>query len=129
MIIDVVDLKFETLHFNRRYDPTRYRRGTGIYNKGLVTVESVDKTNENNYSIEASVEGNYDTYTTNLEICGNMINKSTCTCDDYYKGNLCKHIIATSMEIIDPHYASTKEGKKKNRRKGKGRCKKEIRTN
>ncbi len=46
MIIDVVDLKFETLNFNRRYDPARYRRGTGIYNKGLVTVESVNKIDE-----------------------------------------------------------------------------------
>ncbi len=113
MIIDVVDLNFEKLDFNRRYDPTRYRRGTNIYNRGNVTVESVNKIDEENYLIEASVEGNYDTYTTNLEICGNMINKSTCTCEDYYKGNLCKHIIATSMEVIDPHYASTKEGRKK----------------
>lgn len=84
MIIDVVDLKFDTLNFNKRYDPTRYRRGTGIYNRELVTVESVNKIDEKNYSIEASVEENYGTYTTNLEICGNMINKSTrygwCSC-------------------------------------------------
>ena len=26
---------------------------------------------------------------------------------------MCKHIIATSMEVIEPHYASTKEGKKR----------------
>lgn len=126
MIIDVVDLKFETLNFNRRYDPARYRRGTGIYNKGLVTVESVNKIDEKNYSIEASVEGTYDTYTTNLEICGNMINKSTCTCEDYYNGNLCKHIIATSMEIIEPHYASTKEGKKKLEEKKKEEARKRL---
>ena len=113
MIIDVVDLDFKTLQFNRRYDPTRYKRGTNIYNKGLVEIENVNKIDEKNYSIKASVEGNYDTYTTNLEICGNMINKGTCTCEDYYNGNLCKHIIATSMEVIEPHYASTKEGKKR----------------
>lgn len=113
MIIDVVDLNFETLRFNKRYDPTRYRRGTNIYNKGLVEVETVNKIDEKNYSIEASVEGNYDTYTTRLEICGNMINKSTCTCEDYHKGNLCKHIIATSMEVIEPHYASTIQGRRK----------------
>lgn len=113
MIIDVVDLEFETLQFNRRYDPSRYKRGTNLYNKGLATVENVNKIDEKNYLIEASVEGNYDTYTTTLTICGNMIQKSTCTCEDYYNGNLCKHIIATSMETIDPHYASTKEGRKK----------------
>ena len=113
MIIDVVDIELETLNFTRRYDPVRYRRGTSIYNNGCVRVQSVNKNEENNYSIEAYVEGNYRTYTTNLEIRGNMINKSTCTCEDYYGGNLCKHIIATSMEVIEPHYASTKEGKKR----------------
>ncbi len=113
MIIDVTDLNFETLNFNRRYDSARYRRGTSIYNNGLVEVQNVNKIDEKNYSIEATVEGNYDTYTTYLEICGNMINKSTCTCEDYYNGNLCKHIIATSMEVIDPHYASTPLGRRK----------------
>ena len=42
-----------------------------------------------------------------------MINNCTCTCEDYYKGYLCKHIIATSMEVIEPHYASTVEGRAK----------------
>ena len=113
MIIDVVDLELETLNFTRRYDPARYRRGTIIYNDGLVEIESVDKKDERNYSVKASVEGNLDTYRTTLEIKGNTIIESTCTCEDYYGGNLCKHIIATSMEVIEPHYASTKEGKKR----------------
>ena len=113
MIIDVVDLELETLNFTRRYDPARYRRGTTIYNNGLVEVESVDKKDERSYSVEASVEGNFDTYRTTLEIKGNTIKESTCTCEDYYGGNLCKHIIATSMEVLEPHYASTKEGKKR----------------
>ena len=43
MIIDVVELELETLNFTRRYDPARYRRGTTIYNNGLVEIESVDK--------------------------------------------------------------------------------------
>ena len=113
MIIDVVDLKLETLNFARKYDFARYKRGTSIYNKGLVEVESVNKKDEKSYFIEASVEGNWDTYTTTLEISENTIKESTCTCEDYYGGNLCKHIIATSMEVIEPHYASTKEGKKR----------------
>ena len=113
MIIDVVDLELETLNFIRRYDPARYRRGTTIYNNVLVEIESVDKKDERSYSVEASVEGNFDTYRTTLEIKGNTIKESTCTCEDYYGGNLCKHIIATSMEVLEPHYASTKEGKKR----------------
>ena len=113
MIIDVIDLELKTLNFNRSYDPARYKRGNSIYNKGLVEVQEVDKIDEEKYSIKAFVEGNYDTYITNLEINGNMIKKSTCTCEDYYGGNLCKHIIATSMEVIEPHNASTLEGKRK----------------
>lgn len=48
MIIDVVDLEFKTLNFNRRYDSARYRRGKGIYNKELVTVKCVNKIDEKN---------------------------------------------------------------------------------
>ena len=98
MIIDVVDLKLETLRFNRSYDTGRYKRGRNIYNNGQVEVTEVNQIDEKNYFIEASVDGNYDDYTTTLEINGNMINHSTCTCEDFYKGNLCKHVIATSME-------------------------------
>ena len=110
MIIDVIDLKFEVLDFNRGYDSARYKRGTSLYNRGRVEVQKVNKIDEKNYSIEASVEGNYDIYTTHLDICENMIKKSTCTCEDYNNGNLCKHIIATSMEVVEPHHASTLEG-------------------
>lgn len=112
MIIDVTDLKFKTLNFNKKYDVNRYKRGNRIYHEGNASVDEVQKIN-NEYLVKATVEGNYDTYSTNLTISGNMITKSSCTCEDFYKGNLCKHIIATSMEIIEPHYASTKEGIKK----------------
>ena len=126
MIIDVIDLNFETLQFNRSYDPSRYKRGKNIYNNEDVTVTKVNKIDDKNYFIEASVEGNYDTYTTSLEICKNMINKSTCTCEDYYKGNLCKHIIATSMEVIEPHYASTIEGRRKIEEKKKEEVRRKL---
>ena len=116
MIIDVIDLEFNKLDFNRSYDSARYRRGREIYDNGLVEVQSVNKIDEKSYYIDALVEGNYDNYTTHLEIYRNIINKSTCTCEDYYKGNLCKHLIATSMEVIKPHYASTSAGKIKLRK-------------
>lgn len=126
MIIDVVDLNFEILNFSRRYDPSRYKRGRSLYNRALITVRNVDKKDEKNYTIEASVEGNYDRYTTTLTITGNMIKESTCTCEDYYNGNLCKHIIATSMEVIEPHYASTREGRKKIEEKEKEEARKRL---
>ena len=126
MIIDVVDLKLETLRFNRSYDTGRYKRGRNIYNNGQVEVTEVNQIDEKNYFIEASVDGNYDDYTTTLEINGNMINHSTCTCEDFYKGNLCKHVIATSMEVLEPHYASTKEGMKKLEEKRKEEARKKL---
>lgn len=126
MIIDVVDLNFKTLQFNKRYDPIRYKRGRGIYNKGLVTVKEVDKNGEEKYLIKADVEGNFDMYHITLTISGNMIKESKCTCEDHKNGSLCKHIIATSMEIIDPHYASTKEGKKTIEKKKEEEARKKL---
>ena len=117
MIIDVVDLNLKTLQFNKRYDMSRYNRGNQIYNRGDVQVEKVETDGENNYEIKATVEGNYDNYTTKLSISGNLIKESSCTCEDYNKGNLCKHIIATSMEVIEPHYARTPEGRRKLQKK------------
>ena len=43
MIIDVVDMNLKTLQFNRRYDTSRYRRGTQIYNRGNVQIEKVEQ--------------------------------------------------------------------------------------
>lgn len=111
MIIDVIDLNFKDLQFNRYYDMNRYNRGRSIYNNRYVEVTKVEKIDDENYDIEASVDGYYDTYTTTLKIYRNLIRKCSCTCEDYRKGNLCKHIIATSMEVIEPHYASTNEGR------------------
>ena len=113
MVIDVVDLNFKTLNFSKRYEGSRYRKGIQLYNRRNAQIDKVETDDERNYSVKASVEGNLDTYRTTLEIKGNTIIESTCTCEDYYGGNLCKHIIATSMEVIEPHYASTIEGRKK----------------
>ena len=113
MNIDVTDLELDTLQFRRKYDTGRYRKGIELHRHGFATVDIVDRLEAKKYNIRATVDGNYGVYTTTLQINGNMITEATCTCEDYRKGNLCKHIIATSMEVIDPHYANTKEGRKK----------------
>ena len=112
MIIDVVDLNLKRLDFNQSYDMGRYTKGMHIYSLGRVKVNKVEINDENTYEIEADVDGNYDNYTTTLTIKGNMIKDCTCTCADYQKGNLCKHIIATAREVLDPHYASTEKRRK-----------------
>ncbi len=112
MIIDVVDLNLKRLDFNQSYDMGRYTKGMHIYSLGRVKVNKVEINDENTYEIEADVDGNYDNYTTTLTIKGNMIKACTCTCADYQKGNLCKHIIATAREVLDPHCASTEKRRK-----------------
>ena len=113
MVVDIIDLELETLQLNKRYDINRYRRGEKLFNEGNVQIEKVVLDKDNNYKVQADVEGNYDYYTTNIEIYNNEVQKCSCTCEDFYKGNLCKHILATYMEIKEPHYASTPDGRKR----------------
>ena len=126
MIVDIIDVDFETLHFNHRYDQRRYMRGKDIYREEKVQIEEVNQLKDNCYKIEAYVEGNYDNYNTELKIDGELITDYSCTCEDFYKGNLCKHILATSMEAISPHYASTEEGRKKLKEKKKEEAKRHL---
>lgn len=116
MIIDITDLNADTLNFNKSYDSTREYRARRIYKDRCVEINKVEKLKENNndvYDIYASVEGNYDDYDVHVKIKNNTVVESNCTCPDHAKGYLCKHILATCMEIMDPQDASTKEGKAK----------------
>ena len=113
MIVDIKDLDFKRLQLGRSYEETRYAKGNILYRRGSVEIQKVELNEDNTYTIEANVKGSQEqTYQTTLLISGNFIQDSSCTCLDYKAGNLCKHIIATSMEAIAPHYASTIEGKK-----------------
>lgn len=110
MIIDVMDLNFNGINFNKNYDYTRYNKARKLYNYSCVDINFVDKQKEEDkdkYIIEADVNGNYDRYHVTLELLGQNLKKSKCTCADYEKGNFCKHILATCMEVIDPHEPST----------------------
>ena len=113
MIIDVIDLKIDSLNFLRSYDYERKRRGEQLYRRGCVQIKEVDKKENNEYKVTAYVEGNYDYYAVVLNIVGNVVKKYSCECKDYQGGNICKHILATCSETIEPHYASTSEGRKR----------------
>lgn len=108
-----MDLDFKKLKFNRTYDINRQKRGKGIYQRGEVQVDRVEKIGEDEYAIDAEVNRREGLYIVNLLIKNGTVDEATCTCADFNNGNLCKHILATSMEVISPHYASTVEGKKR----------------
>lgn len=113
MIIDVTDLEFEVLNFPRSYNLERQKRGKRIYYNQGVKIKTVEKINEKNYQVIAQVEGTYGYYKVELGIENTMIKEYSCTCDDYKNGYICKHIMATSMELIEPHAPNTPEGKRK----------------
>ena len=113
MIVDITDLNFTNLSFSKHYDSTREYRARSIYKEKKVKINKVEKLEENNKevcNVFSTVYGNYDNYDIYINIENSTVTKSTCTCPDYEKGNVCKHILATCMEIIDPQSASTKEG-------------------
>ena len=115
MIVEVMDLNFKTLNFRKQYDTARLKRAKAIYNNEEVKVKRVEKIDEENYEVYANVEGSYwqRDYEIRLTIHGNYVEKYSCTCEDFQKGYICKHILATSMEVIKPHKPSTEGWKRK----------------
>lgn len=69
MIIDVIDLNLKTLQFAQKYDVERRRRGEQLFKREYVSIQEVEKFDDNNYSVTAYVEGNYDLYNTKITIC------------------------------------------------------------
>lgn len=112
MIVDVTDLNFKRIDFNKSYDNGRYSKARRIYSNEDVEIESVDKQikdKDASYEIKAYVWGNYSDYKVTLNIHNSILKECSCTCPDYENGNFCKHIIATCMEVVDPHRPNTKK--------------------
>lgn len=115
MIIDVMDLGLNVINFTKNYDNARQRRARKIYNYKDVTINNVDMIEEESnklYEVDAVVRGNFGNYKVKLNIKNTKLTKYKCTCPDNEDGTLCKHILATCMEVIDPQEPSTKERKK-----------------
>lgn len=111
MEIDVRELNFKNLKFHSRIEAGRYKRGETIQANENVSLTSAGK-DENKYLIKASVADRNDIYKTTLKINGEDIVSAECTCLDYYKGHLCKHIIATYLETLNPHNKETYQERK-----------------
>ena len=113
MIIDVTDLTLKTLNFTRQYETSRRRRARVIYENEDVEIEEVEKINENNIIVSAKVNSSYlGQYDVTLKINKDYVREYSCTCEDFYNGYICKHILATTMETIEPHSPSTEEKRK-----------------
>ena len=113
MIIDVIDAHINDLNFRKSYESSRNKKANIIYKQKRVDIKEVDKKGNDTFTVKAEVDGNYDDYEVNLSIKNNFIEDYYCDCPDYSKGNICKHILATAMEVMEPHYASTIEGQKR----------------
>lgn len=112
MEIDVIDLKLKALNFSKQYTHSRRMRARTIYYYENVEIQKVNQIDPNTYVITAKVIGtNADYYDVMLKIHNEYVQEQSCTCEDFEKGNLCKHILATSMEIIEPNNPSTEEGR------------------
>ena len=112
MIVDIMDVNFDQIDLKRNYDHSRYNRGKRLYNNECVEIKNVDKTiDEKNetYKIEAVVEGNYDYYDVEVNIENETLKSYSCSCPDASGKKMCKHVIATCMEAVNPHFPSTKE--------------------
>lgn len=111
MIIDVTEIEIENLNIARNFDIERKRRGKNIYRNRNVEITEVEKKEgKEEYNIKASVDGNYGIYRINLNIKEGILENCSCTCEDYKKGNICKHIFATAFEVVNPHGPNTKNG-------------------
>ncbi len=114
MVIDVIELDLNVVNFEKQYESSRIRRAKEIFKNGDVTVKEVEKLEDEKFKVLAEVNGRYHNhYRVDLVLNKDTVKKYECTCEDYKNGYICKHILATSMEIIQPHQPSTKEGKKK----------------
>ncbi len=108
MIIDVTELNLGELNFTKEYDIMRMKRAKSIYCEDGVDITKVEKISEKYIKIYAKVKGSsWEKYHVELDIENETITHCKCTCEDYRNGFICKHIIATSMETLDPHSPNT----------------------
>ncbi len=109
MIVDVMDLKFKNFQFTKKCNKDTEMSGRRLFYMENVKIKNVEKTRENEYDVDASVQGYY----TNLKIEGSVITDCTCSCQIFDNKEVCMHMVATALELLYPHNASTKEGKRK----------------
>lgn len=109
MVVDVTDLGFETINLKRNYDTTRFLKGKKIYEAEKVNIREIDDIStgkDKRYKVKAKVIGQRDRYDVELELKNTYLENWSCTCPDE-GSNYCKHILATCLEVADPHGPNT----------------------
>ena len=78
-------------------------RGKEYYSNRRAHIEMIMYENDNTYRINGRVRGNYfDTYYTEVLVKNGVIVEHDCDCFDHEKSRMCKHVIATLYEAIEP---------------------------
>ncbi len=71
-----------------------------LHKNEKVLIKKINYENNNNYTINAEVEGRLDKYQTKIEVKNSELNNVNCTCPDYESTyGTCKHILATAYEV------------------------------
>ena len=79
---------------------SRRFRAKELLNHGKVSIIKADYQNQDNFSVEAIVNGNMDDYTVNIEVNDGELDVASCECMDYFNNySICKHILATLMRF------------------------------
>ena len=113
MIIDVIDLKQKEINFTKQYTTKLFAKGKTIFHNGMVDIRTVQMDSNGEYTIYSKVGNYWNPHDVMININENMATKYGCDCQNYKKGEICEHIIATSFEILNPHRATTEEGEKR----------------
>lgn len=111
MIIDVIDLNQKDINFTKPYKTNLFSKGRLLFDNGMADIAQVQRNAEGDVTVYADVGNYWNAYKVRLNLSGNMAMDYECTCRNFKSGEICEHIIATCFEILNPHQASTKEGR------------------
>lgn len=109
MVIDITDVGIPTINLRKNYDTTRFLKGKKIYEGERVHIREVEDTSsgkDKSFEIKATVRGQRDRYDVELKLKNTILENWSCTCPDE-GSNYCKHILATCLEVADPHGPNT----------------------
>lgn len=113
MVIDVTDIGIKTINLKKNYDTTRFLKAKRIYEEERIAIKEVENLSDSKdktYKIKATVLGQRGKYNVELELKNTYLENWSCNCLDV-GSNYCKHVLATCLEVADPHEPNTQAKK------------------